>query len=194
MENKLAKWICRRLRANQVIDEEYEEVYIYGLEIILSCLISTSIILAIGIFIKQIIPTFVFLITFVFIRQYTGGYHASSYFLCKLCTVMSFVISVLLANIFPISRPAFLVLMVIGCLTIWLFGPIENVHKPLTDQDKKKHKITGLSLFAIWLVIGFTFSFIIPLISNTIFYTLCTIIILMIIPLLERRTRHEKAR
>ena len=26
MENKLAKWICRRLRAKQVVDEEYEEV------------------------------------------------------------------------------------------------------------------------------------------------------------------------
>ena len=194
MENKLAKWICCRLRAKQVIDEEYEEVYVYGLEIIFSCLISTSIILIIGILIKQIIPTLVFLFTFVLIRQYTGGYHANSYLLCKLCTVMSFGISVLLANIFPISRLAFLVLMVIGCLFIWLFGPIENVHKPLTDQEKKKHKITGLTLFVIWSVIGFVFSFIIPLICNTIFYTLCAIIFLMIIPLLERRICHEKAR
>ena len=194
MENKLAKWICRRLRAKQAIDEEYEEVYVYGLEIIFSCLISTSIILIIGILIKQIIPTLVFLFTFVLIRQYTGGYHANSYLLCKLCTVMSFGISVSLANIFPISRLAFLVLMVIGCLFIWLFGPIENVHKPLTDQEKKKHKITGLTLFVIWSVIGFVFSFVIPLICNTIFYTLCAIIFLMIIPLLERRICHEKAR
>ncbi len=70
MENKLAKWICRRLREKQVIDEEYEEVYVYGLEIIFSCLISTSIILIIGILIKQIIPTLVFLFTFILIRQY----------------------------------------------------------------------------------------------------------------------------
>ena len=193
MEHKIATWFCRRLRAKQVIDTEYEEVYIYGLEIILSCLISTSIILAIGVFTRQILPTLVFLVVFVLIRQYTGGYHANSYLMCKLCTVMSFGISVLLANTFPISRLIFLVLAVIGCLIIWLFGPIENVHKPLTDQEKKKHKITGLSLFVIWSVIGFVFSFIIPLICNTIFYTLCAIIFLMIIPLLERRICHEKA-
>lgn len=71
MENKLAKWICCRLRAKQVIDEEYEEVYVYGLELILSFLISTSIILVIGILFGQIISTLTFLATFILIRQYT---------------------------------------------------------------------------------------------------------------------------
>ena len=43
MENKLSKWICRRLCAYQVIDKEYEDVYVYGLELIFSFLISTSV-------------------------------------------------------------------------------------------------------------------------------------------------------
>jgi hypothetical protein len=77
---------------------------------------------------------------------------------------------------------------------IGFFGPIENVHKPLTDQEKRKHKITALTLYVIWSVTGFAISFSMPLVSNTVFYTLCAIIILMIIPLLERRTHHEKAR
>lgn len=194
MENKLAKWICCRLRAKQVVDEEYEEVYVYGLELILSFLISTSIILVIGFLFGQIISTLTFLATFILIRQYTGGYHANSYIMCKLCTVISFGISVFLANAFPVPRLLFLALLTIGCLLIWLFGPIENIHKPLTDQEKRKHKITALTLYVIGLVIGFAISFIVPLISNTVFYTLCAIIILMIIPLLERRTHHEKAR
>ena len=192
MENKLAKWICRRLRAKQVIDEEYEEVYVYGLELILSFLISTSIILVIGILYGQIISTLTFLATFILIRQYTGGYHANSYIMCKLCTVISF--GIFLANVFPVPRLLFLALLTIGCLIIWLFGPIENIHKPLTDQEKQKHKITALTLYVIWSVVGFAISFIVPLISNTIFYTLGAIIILMIIPLFERRTHHEKTR
>lgn len=194
MENKLAKWICCRLRAKQVIDEEYEEVYVYGLELILSFLISTSIVLVIGFLFGQIISTLTFLITFILIRQYTGGYHANSYIMCKFCTVLSYVVSVLLANVCPVSRLLFLALITIGCLLIWLFGPIENKHKPLTDQEKRKHKITALTLFVISSMTGFVVSFNAPLISNTIFYTLCAIIILMIIPLLERRTHHEKAR
>lgn len=194
MENKLAKWICRRLRVKQVIDEEYVEVYVYGLELILSFLISTSIILAIGILFGQIISTLTFLATFIFVRQYTGGYHANSYISCKICTIISYGVSVILANVFPVPRLLFLALFTIGCVIIGFFGPIENMHKPLTDQEKRKHKITALTLYVIWSVTGFAISFSMPLVSNTVFYTLCAIIILMIIPLLERRTHHEKAR
>ncbi len=191
MENKLAKWIFRQLREKQVVDEEYEEVYVYGLELILSFLISTSIILVIGLLSGQIISTLTFLATFILIRQYTGGYHANSYIMCKFCTILSYVVSVLLANVFPVPRLLFLALFTIGCMIIGLFGPIENIHKPLTDQEKKNHKITALTLYVIWSVTGFAISFIMPLISNTVFYTLCMIIILMILPLFERRTHHE---
>lgn len=194
MESKLAIWICRRLRTKHVINEEYEEVYIYGLELILSFLISTSIILVIGAILGQIISTLTFLATFILIRQFTGGYHANSYIMCKACTVICYSVSLLLANAFPIPRLLFIVLLVLGCLIIWLWGPIENRHKPLTEQVKKKNKYAALLLFAIWSVIGLIISFVQPLISNTVFYTLCVIIVLMIIPLLERRTTHEKAR
>ena len=194
MENKLAIWMCRRLRAKQVIDDEYEEVYVYGLELVLSFLISTSIILVIGILINQIMATLIFLATFILIRQYTGGYHANSYIMCKACTVVCYSVSILLANVFPIPRLLFIALLALGCLIIWLWGPIENRHKPLTEHVKKKNKYTALLLFAIWSVIGLIVSFVQPLISNTVFYTLCVIIVLMIIPLLERRTKHEKAR
>ena len=195
MENKLAKWICRRLRLEQVVDDEYEEVYVYGLELIVSFLISTSIIMTIGLLINQFLPTLTFLITFVLIRQFTGGYHATSYLMCKICTITCFGVTVLLANIISIPNYVFIILAALGCLVIFLFGPIENIHKPLTRQDKKRNKITGFCLFAIWSLIGFLTSYWTHTIriSNTIFFTLFVIIILMIIPLLERRTHHEKA-
>ena len=194
MENKLSKWICNQLCEYQVIDKEYKDVYVYGLELILSFLITSSIILAVGILFRQTVPTLTFLITFVVIRKYTGGYHANSYIMCKLCTLISFGISVYFANVFPMPQYMFPILLIIGCLIILLFGPIENIHKPLTIQEKKKHKITALILFILWCVVGFVTSFLVPIISNTILYTLCIIIILMIIPLFERRKHYEKAR
>ena len=154
--------------AYQVIDKEYEDVYVYGLELIFSFLISTSIILTIGIVLKQVIPTLTFLVTFILIRQFTGGYHANSYLMCKICTVTCYALSVFLANAVPISAFSFMVLLAIGCLVICLFGPIENIHKPLTSEEKKKHKVTGLSLFIIWILIGFSVSFIMPIISKLI--------------------------
>ena len=194
MERKLSLWLVDKLYRKATISNEYREVYIYGLELIFSFIISTSIIMTIGIALRQVIPTITFLITFIVIRQYTGGYHATTYFVCKLCTVSCFLISVLLARIVTVSKSAFIVLLILGAVIICLWGPIENPHKPLTPQAKKKHKITGLVLYSIWSIIGYQTSYIITSVSNTIFFTLCIIIILMIIPIFERRNKHEKAR
>lgn len=191
MEHKIATWFCRRLRAKQVIDEEYEEVYVYGLELIFSFLISTCIIMMIGLIFHQVISTLTFLITFVFIRQFTGGYHANSYFMCKICTITCFGLTVFLAHYVTVPKFLFIILLLIGGAVICLLGPIENIHKPLTHRDKKRNKLIGFCLFVIWSMIGLGISSWIQAISNTIFFTLFVIIILMIIPLMERRKDHE---
>lgn len=192
MERKLSLWLVERLYKKATISSEYKEVYIYGLELIFSFIISTSIIITIGIVLRQLISAVTFLITFIIIRQYTGGYHATTYFMCKFYTISCFLVSVLLANIITVPKNAFLVLLFFGTIIICLFGPIENPHKPLTLKEKKKYKTIGLLLYSIWSLIGFQISY--TSISNTIFFTLCIIIILMIIPIFERRNSYEKTR
>ena len=73
MERKLSLWLVDKLYRKATISNEYREVYIYGLELIFSFIISTSIIMTIGFALRQVIPTVTFLITFIVIRQYTGG-------------------------------------------------------------------------------------------------------------------------
>ena len=194
MENTVAIWICNKLLEKKIISDTYLEVYVYGFELILSFLISSSIIIAIGIITNQIIPTLTFLITFIFIRQFTGGFHANSYIMCKIYTLLCYIGSIFFSYLFPVNRFAFVILFVIGEAIIGLLAPIENPHKPLSTKEKKKHKKKSLFLFPIWTLMGVAFSFFEISISNTIFYTLCTIIILMIIPTLERREKDEKAR
>lgn len=193
MENTVAIWICNKLLEKKIISDTYLEVYIYGFELILSFLISSSIIIAIGIITNQIIPTLTFLITFIFIRQFTGGFHANSYIMCKIYTFSCYAISIFFSLHFPVNWFAFVILFIIGEAIVGLLAPIENPHKPLSTKEKKKHKKKSLFLFSIWTLMGVVFSFFEISISNTIFYTLCTIIILMIIPTLERRKKDEKA-
>lgn len=194
MENTVAIWICNKLLEKKIISDTYLEVYVYGFELILSFLISSSIIIAIGIITNQIIPTLTFLITFIFIRQFTGGFHANSYIMCKIYTLSCYAVSIFFSLTFPVNWFAFVILFIIGETMICWLAPIENPHKPLSTKERKKHKKKSLFLFPIWTLMGVAFSFFETSISNTIFYTLCTIIILMIIPTLERREKDEKAR
>ena len=187
MEHKLALLVCNRLLKKGVITEELKDVYVYGFDLLFSFLISTTIVLTIGIFSRQFIPTIFFMITFILVRRYTGGYHANTYLKCQICTVSFYVLSLLLSIFLNIPIWSFLILGVVGILVISLFGPIENPHKPLTIEEKKKHKITGLILFSLICIIGSTVKYFYDTWGNIFFYTLSLIIILMIIPLFERR-------
>jgi accessory gene regulator B len=54
-------------------------MYQYGLEILISGLIGIINILIISILIHRLTQGIVFLIVFIVLREYTGGYHAESY-------------------------------------------------------------------------------------------------------------------
>ena len=187
MEHKLSLLVCNRLLKKGVITEELKDVYIYGFDLLFSFLISTTIILTIGIIVGQIVPTLFFLITFILVRRYTGGYHANTYLKCQICTISFYLISLLLSIFLNTHIYLFVGMGFIGIVIILLFGPIENPHKPLTNDEKKKHKITGLILFSLVCISGSIVKYFNDTWGNMFFYTLLIIIVLMIIPLFERR-------
>lgn len=73
---------------NEIINNDNYEVCSYGLEILISAFINTTLAIIIGIFLRRLVGTIIFLITFCIIRQFSGGYHAKSNRLC-ICTFIS---------------------------------------------------------------------------------------------------------
>lgn len=196
MENKLAKYISHKFVKMKIIQPEFEEVYVYGLELLLSFLIGTFIILLIGIAANKVIHTIIFLLIFISLRRFTGGHHATSHLRCKLWTIGSYVAVLILSVTCNISSWAYLPLEVLGNIIIFRFGPIENIYKPLTKAIKKKNKTLSLILFTILSLIGSFVYFNSRQLSNTIFYTLVNVIALMLIPILKKgeMTNEGKAR
>lgn len=78
---KTADIFCRQ----NVADEEKKEIYIYGIELLVSSLIGAVLILGISIGIGKIWSGVVFLSVFILVRQYTGGYHADTYVALQRC-------------------------------------------------------------------------------------------------------------
>ena len=192
MEHKLSLIVCNRLLKNDVITEDMKDIYVYGFDLLFSFLISTSIIITIGLITGHALQTFLFLITFILVRRYTGGYHANTYLKCQIYTVTFYLLVTGLSLYVNIFHYIFVILELIGVLIILIWGPIDNPHKPLTKTEKKKHKITGLILFSLVWIAGITIKLYNNILGNTLFYTLALIIILMIVPLFERRIKNEE--
>ncbi|MCM1228262.1 MAG: accessory gene regulator B family protein [Clostridium sp.] len=86
MIKKLTNHVLEYLISSNVIenDDESKDYYQYGIEITISSLLNIVLIVAIGIVSGNILESILFLSCFVPLRQFTGGFHAKTYFLCNL--------------------------------------------------------------------------------------------------------------
>ena len=180
MEHILAKKFSNFLLRSKVIPQEYYEIYVYGNELLLSFIFSTSIIILIGLLFKRIIQTMLFLTIFILVRRHTGGYHAHTYFRCKLTTIMTYLSVLVLSEFTNIIMVHYLILLVLGLFIIIFIGPIENPNKPISVEQKRRNKLMGVVLFTMILVFSFLLYCRQSAFSNSIFFTLWSIIILMI--------------
>ena len=189
MINKIAKRVCNSLIKHGTVNSDLEEVYVYGIELLLSFLFSVSLIIAIGFCAGKTIETLVFLIMFIMIRKFTGGFHASTYLKCQICTISSYLIALHISVEFELPIIAKALLIIIGTATVSLIGPIENPNKPIDKESMNRYKTIGTFMFVGFGIIGLLLSYSLPGISNLMIYALTLILLLMLVSFIGRRIK-----
>lgn len=185
MEQKLAALMCQYMLKNKIIQPDLFDVYCYGTELLLSFVMSTSIIVILGIVCQRITQTIVFLVLFIFLRRFTGGYHANTYLVCKAFTVGTYIVVISLSEISTVTTAHFFLTALLGTSIIFIWGPIENPNKPLTLLEKKKYKTIALVLYFGCSVIGHFIRVLSASLSSVICYTLISVIALMILSIFK---------
>ncbi len=79
---QLSKFLLQKIKE----DKQEQDVYTYGFELIISTIIFFVSIIVISAILSSPISGLVFLITFVPLRLFTGGYHADTYSRCFILT------------------------------------------------------------------------------------------------------------
>lgn len=162
----------------------------YGIEITLSSILNIVLIFVCSLICGTIVEGLIFLCVFIPIRQFTGGYHASTYFKCNLTFLLGF-LGILLLNFLicnHVSTGFVLILQGAGTILIFFLCPIENKLKPFrSDHQRKKCKLLGTLIFGVdsiiacWLVFkGVAYGFFIAL-------TLQFILVLVIAAIIKER-------
>ena len=156
MLTKLSKKICIQLVNNNKITDDEKELYVYGVFLLLSGILSTLIIILFGFIFGCLLETIVFYISFRGIRDYAGGYHANTEIRCQLLTTLTFLSSTYIISISDrlIFQKIIIVLSIIAIPIIIIFSPLDTPSKPLdTDEKKKYRKISLIILSAITFII-----------------------------------------
>ena len=192
MEHYLSTAFAKHLLSKNIIKEEMFEVYVYGAELFLSSVFTDVIIIIIGVIIRRLIATFLYLLVFILLRRFTGGYHATTYLKCKITMVAIYAFTIASAIYVEISIYWYVLLMVAGNVTIFFSAPIENPNKKLDESQKKKCKILSHISFIIVAVSGVILMHFYDTLGKTIFFSLFSVIALMIIAILMKGEKQNE--
>lgn len=172
MLNKMATKISSKMLQLGIFSDEMYDIYVYGFELVLSFLFSVAVMLFVGIVTNRIINTILFLLVFITLRSFTGGYHANTYGVCFMVTISVFLVTLLLAEYINISWWYYLFLLSVGLPIIYIFAPIEHHNKPLETNDKARCKMISTILFLSFNLVGMIFIKLNVTLSSVIFLTL----------------------
>lgn len=133
----IAEKMVNTFLENQVIDEENTEAYKYGMELLVSQVISIGVVLILGILLGRVWETLLFLIFFIAIRVYAGGYHASCYRNCILGFSISYIGILFLGEWIRKEQLEYFVIvcLVLADIIIYILAPIEDRNKPLDSKE-----------------------------------------------------------
>jgi len=187
MLNKTAASLANRLMLHGVITNDVLDIYIYGFELLLSFLFSTTLMVISGFLINKIPETIVFLTVFILLRSFTGGYHADTYAKCSISTLLIYGMVMLFSTYVKVGMIFYITLMIVGLIVIYDKAPVENPNKELTDQEKKKHRRTSLMLFSFFCLVGICTNVYINTIGATVWAALVVDLVLIFV-----KTKYER--
>ena len=164
--------LADRLIKCGAINADHKEICIYGFQLLISSLFSTSLVLSVGIGLGKFPETAAFLIVYILLRSYSGGYHANSYAVCTIVTLFVYFSVILLATFVNVNISAYLSLFLVGVVLLFLLAPI-NSHKEIFSTDARRYKIISLILFSVFVGLGMVWRAKNISIGNAVFYSLC---------------------
>lgn len=180
--SRLASRITKRWVARNIITSDVYDCYVYGWEIILLTLLEITNILIIGLFTNSLGNAIIFLVTFVLVRRYTGGYHANTSLKCNICLVLIYLLNLYITFNYEADIVILITATLIcGIVIIFKIGPIENENKQLSINQKESSKKLSLLLFWGCCAVSFIFTRINTYMATTIIITLIEILALMLI-------------
>lgn len=157
-----------------------EDVLDYGLNVFITYLKYLTLIIPFSILLGEFFEVLIFIILFIPLRRYIGGFHFNNLTYC-------FIGSVALAILLPyiainISIPFTLVLIIVIAtilLTVYI-GAVDHYNKPLTTAEKSKH--TKIALFIELILIAilaiaylFDFKYLCNIITLIFFFCIVSI-------------------
>lgn len=156
MTEKIMENVWKGIKTASNIDEEDKEIYLFGFYQGLIFLLNIATALLTGIILDMFLESVLFLICFIPLRIYAGGYHAKTQLRCYvMSTVTTVILLYLIAFLQKNMGVEVIALYIIPTCIIWKLAPVQDKNKPLDlDEEKKYRKRVRSMLIFISCILG----------------------------------------
>ena len=159
---RLAIKFVNRLISSSIIEKEDAEIYIYGFKEMVFVALNLITTIFIGLIFNKIFEVILFMITYIPIRVYAGGYHARTKLRCYIFSVLMLISVCYILKLYLLKDYLLIVILAIISSSIVLYlAPVEDENKLLDEIEIKvytKRTIRNLVITLIALCITLIFN------------------------------------
>lgn len=155
MIQAVAAAVVRRWSKTDVILEADAEAYQYGLELLFSTILNIAVIFGLSIAFGHVWLFVPYLVAFIPLRIFAGGYHAKHHLSCILLNAIVYLGCLIAVNM--LSTPVVILACIIeSCFSfamVFQFAPVPAKNKPLSVKEHKRNRHVSLALGFLFLIL-----------------------------------------
>lgn len=182
MIDTIAWKIAAFLAARDGFEDDRTKIYQVGVDVVLSTLINIAGIFGLAFIIGNLPGAVIFLLCFMTVRSYSGGFHASTRTRCFFLTCGSYLVTAL--AVVPRMAQYYWYLAVgfslADILVFAVYVPIENKNKRLPPDWKVQNRRKAWICMLLWKALALLLYRVVPALSLQIFMTEAVITILIL--------------
>ncbi|NLY70761.1 MAG: accessory gene regulator B family protein [Clostridiales bacterium] len=154
MKIRVDERVVESLISLGVVPSEDKDIYVYGVGQGIVILVNLLSVIIIGLLLGMVWQSLLFILAYIPIRSYAGGYHASTQLRCYFLS-NAVVVAVLLAiKLVSWNEYVFLSITIFSIITIILLAPVEDLNKPLRDVEVKIFRRIARIILGILVIIA----------------------------------------
>lgn len=189
MTERLMDGIWKQMQLSKGLEDSDKDIYIFGLYqgAILFLNICTA--LFIGVILDMVFEIILYLIFFIPLRIFAGGYHAKTQFRCYIMSSVTTVFILLGIRFLQQYNSIWeLICFAIAFCVVWIFVPVADANKPLLEKEQISYKKRVRKILVILTsVAGISYYLQKPVVMTVIEMSVCFLSVILLMGLYKNK-------
>lgn len=141
------------------LKSEERALYRYAYEVLFNLIVNILLSIIIAILLRAPMPVFVFLVSYIPLRSYCGGYHAKTNGGCTVVSALLVFAVCIVVKTIPVTIGGVIppLSFVISGLLVLRYAPVEAASKPLSEEEVVRYRSRARSIWLAEAFIGMVF-------------------------------------